>query len=55
MQQFRKNFNNIFTNFGIKINSNRKQLDYLVNFFELIFDIGKIKADLSKNKPEKVI
>lgn len=55
IQQFKKEFGNVCTNFGIKVNKDQKQVSYLVEFLRLKFYTLKIKACLPKNKLKKPI
>lgn len=54
-QQFEKEFNNVCTDLGIRVNGDKKQLCFLVDFLRLIFNTEKIEACLPKNKLEKAI
>lgn len=55
IHKFGKVFNTVYTNFCIRFNKNKKQLNYSKDFLRLEFDIKKIKAHLLKNKPKKAI
>lgn len=55
MQQFGTKFGNVCIDLGVRVNRDKKQLGYTVDFLELEFDIIKMKTRLSKNKLDKEI
>ena len=44
MQLFKKEFNNLFRDFGIKVNDKKKQLGNIIDFLGLELDTLQIKA-----------
>ena len=55
MQLFKKEFNNLFRDFGIKVNDKKKQLGNIIDFLGLELDTLQIKAWLPKDKFNKTI